>query len=534
MLLNIAGSTNGTCHVRNQSTSTQGGARTTQGGAGPSGTDADAWKRLLCSKSGGKSSETLCNSIANIVRRLASEHVDPTCIDSLLNCRLIPLDKNPGIRPIGIGEVLRRIMGKAVSTFKKVDAMKAVGPLQLSVGQEGGAEAAAHAMREIYKDEKTQGLLFVDAENAFNSMNRNTALHNVQRICPILSTYLINTYRSPCKLFVANGKKHPNNFIWSSEGKTQGVNAASSFYSIGTHPVMTHLDIVCTCLQIWFADDAGAGGRLKELRKWWDELNNVGPSYGYFPKSSKCWLIVKPSVLEEAKRLFEGCGVNITVEGHGYIGTPIGTEQFVKQEIEAKVKSWIDELRKLTELAKSEPQLAYSAYVFGLCKRWIYVMRTTPDISESFFPLEAVIKTEFLPVIIGQPFGDHLRNVFALPSKFGGLGVFNPSVISDDEYTYSCTVTSPLIKAIREQNISYLVNPDNNKDTFDMISDETKELKRKVRKNKSDSYKSSYYTCLLRLPDVHSVHVQQAALNGASSWLTCLPLEEYGFILNKK
>ena len=29
-------------------------------------------------------------------------------------CRLIPVDKNPGVRPIGVGEVLRRIIGRSI------------------------------------------------------------------------------------------------------------------------------------------------------------------------------------------------------------------------------------------------------------------------------------------------------------------------------------------------------------------------------------------------------------------------------------
>ena len=239
-------------------------ARSMNSSAGPSGVDGEAWKRLLCSNSGGKTSEAICDYIANIVRRLASEHVDPKCIEPIVNCRLIPLDKNPSIRPIGIGEVLRRIMGKAVSSFTKEDTMKSVGPLQLSVGQ----KAAAHAMRDIYDDSETQGVPFVDAKNAFNSMNRKAALHNIQRICPVISTYFINMYRTPCKLFVANGKTSPVNFIWSSEeGTTQGDNSASAFYSIGILPILFHLHDNCTCPQIWFADDAGAGAKLNDILK---------------------------------------------------------------------------------------------------------------------------------------------------------------------------------------------------------------------------------------------------------------------------
>ena len=36
-------------------------------------------------------------------------------------CTLIPLDKKPGLRPIGVGEVLRRIAGKAVMMLFKND-----------------------------------------------------------------------------------------------------------------------------------------------------------------------------------------------------------------------------------------------------------------------------------------------------------------------------------------------------------------------------------------------------------------------------
>ena len=114
----------------------------------------------------------------------------------------------------------------------------------------------------------------------------------------------------------------------------------------------------------------------------------VGPSYGYFPKSTKSWPIVKPEYIDEAKELFSGRGVNITAQGQErYLGTPIGTRHFIEQVVKTKVESWIEELRELTELAKQEPQLTYSAYTFGLCKRWIYLIRTTPNISELFLPL---------------------------------------------------------------------------------------------------------------------------------------------------
>ena len=82
-------------------------AKLTKGSAGPSGLDSDTWRRILCSKSFNKCSGDACDAIARMCRRLCTEYVDPSTINALMACRLIPLDKNPGVRPIGIGEVLR-------------------------------------------------------------------------------------------------------------------------------------------------------------------------------------------------------------------------------------------------------------------------------------------------------------------------------------------------------------------------------------------------------------------------------------------
>ena len=56
----------------------------------------------MCVSFGG-ASDSLCAAIAALARRLCVEFVDPMAIQCLLNNRLIPLDKNPGLRPIGVG-----------------------------------------------------------------------------------------------------------------------------------------------------------------------------------------------------------------------------------------------------------------------------------------------------------------------------------------------------------------------------------------------------------------------------------------------
>ena len=96
------------------------------------------------------------------------------------------LDTKPGVKPIGAGEVLRRIIGKLVSwTFGK-NIKQAAGPLQTCANHGAGAEAAIHSMRKIFEDDETDAVLLIDASNAFICMNRKVAMHNVQILCPVI------------------------------------------------------------------------------------------------------------------------------------------------------------------------------------------------------------------------------------------------------------------------------------------------------------------------------------------------------------
>ncbi len=66
--------------------------------------DAYIWRRMMVSFKA--ASKDLCDAVAEVARHIASQEVDPVGLSPLLNNRLIPLSKNPGVRPVGIGEVL--------------------------------------------------------------------------------------------------------------------------------------------------------------------------------------------------------------------------------------------------------------------------------------------------------------------------------------------------------------------------------------------------------------------------------------------
>ena len=273
----------------------QKAAKGTNGSGGPTQVDSDAWQHIICSKAYKLQQDFLCDSIARLARCLCTEEVPFQYIESLTACRLIALDKNPGIRPIGIGEILRRIIGKCVMTVTKGDITESSGPLQTCAGHKAGIEAAIHAMAEIYDDDETEAILLIDASNAFNSLNRDAAVKNMKFTCPPLAKYIENTYREPSNLYI---KGADGGFIKSEEGYTQGDNAAMAGYLLGTKPLIDHLldpEIYAqqeAIRQVWFADDSAGAGKLKALLRWWKEIMRIGPKYGYFPNPAKCVLIV--------------------------------------------------------------------------------------------------------------------------------------------------------------------------------------------------------------------------------------------------
>ena len=202
-------------------------------------------------------------------------------------------------------------------------------------------------------------------------------------------------------------------FIMSTEGTTQGDNCASGFYSVSILPIILELAKV-KCRQLWYADDAAATGLLMALKEWRDNLIVIGPGLGYYPNATKTWLVVKPQHEKEAQMIFKGTGIKITTEGQRYLGSAVGSASFKNNYVSTKVDQWISELEKLTEIAKSEPQLAYIAYTFGLSKRWMFLMRTMENISDLLKPLEDCIKNTFLPVLLQNSFSEVERHLFTL------------------------------------------------------------------------------------------------------------------------
>ena len=184
----------------------------------------------------------------------------------------------------------------------------------MCAGHLSGCEAAVHSMNTVFQSLTSEGVILGDACNAFNSLNQENALRNIQHLCPPLAKILINTYQENIQLY------SDNSTLVSQEGTTQGDPLAMAMYAIAINPLITRLEVEET-KQVWFADDATAG---RTLRRWWDRLVERGPMYGYHPNPAKTCLVVKGDKLEKTKEVFHGTGISITEEGKCHLGAAIG------------------------------------------------------------------------------------------------------------------------------------------------------------------------------------------------------------------
>ena len=102
--------------------------------------------------------------------------------------------KDGGLRPIAVGNILRRLVGKCVAFSLADRAAAHLSPHQLGVAVQGGCESILHAVRAAVDDDPN---MWVDQVNAFNLADRSTALQEVEQIFPEALAWTSTCYSSP-------------------------------------------------------------------------------------------------------------------------------------------------------------------------------------------------------------------------------------------------------------------------------------------------------------------------------------------------
>ena len=135
--------------------------------------------------------------------------------------------------------------------------IEATGCLHTCAGDSyNGCVAAIHTMNEVFNNPDMEATLLIDAENAFNSINMQTALANINIICPSIYRVLYDTYQAPIQMFINGGGE-----IMSCEGTTQGDPLAMAMYALAVTPSIKMLCSKCPDV----TEDDATGAQAKFL-----------------------------------------------------------------------------------------------------------------------------------------------------------------------------------------------------------------------------------------------------------------------------
>ena len=148
--------------------------------------------------------EAFLAQLAAVVQLLAHGRA-PACVSPVLGgAGLVALPKpTGGVRPIAVGEILRRLTGKCLMSVVREDARQLLWPVQVGVAVPNGSEIAIHTVRawsRRHMGSSTKVLLKLDFSNAFNCVSRAVVLEEVRAHFPQLARWATWCYGQPSRL----------------------------------------------------------------------------------------------------------------------------------------------------------------------------------------------------------------------------------------------------------------------------------------------------------------------------------------------
>ena len=151
-------------------------------------------------------------------------------------------------------------------------------------------------------------------------------------------------------------------------------------------------------------------------------------------------------------------------------------------------------------------------------------MRTTPDITHLIQPLEDIIRMKVIPSLTNRPPpNDNIRCLFALPARLGGLALCNPVSDAQSAFSGSTRITKSLTESILTYASEY---------SYDIMADQLI-AKSEIQSSRREMVNKQAKDIKNILPENLKNPMELASEKGVSTWLTSLPMDEFGFTLHK-
>ncbi len=363
----------------------------------------------------------------------------PAAAPFLASANLIPLRKpspqvgTVEVRPVAVGEVLRRVVGKVALRAAPIrQAVDGLCPHQLGVGVAGACETIAQAVQSLARSFPTLGvnLLQVDLRNAFNSISRERILEEVAAQAPALLGWAQTLYGAHSHLYTQGHR------LSSQQGVQQGDPLGPFLFALAWQRVVRQLPSTLG-LNLWYLDDGHLVGSVEALSSALELLVTEGSRLGIDLNLAKCQMwgpAEVPEVVDEAIERLASIPRVPWQSGYGLkvLGLPVevpGSSAFRRATLLEGVEQLRTACAVLSHLGDPQAQHLLLRYCLDGCRlmhflRGVDCTQLADVVEQASWVLQSTLSDVLGLVVNPQDWAQA-----SLPLRLGGLGVKDPARI---------------------------------------------------------------------------------------------------------
>ena len=389
----------------------------------------------------------LHKALTSLVRLACEGKLHPNAAETLCAATLIPLKKkDDGIRPIAVGETIRRAIGKALLRTPQVrEEVSTLGPRQTGVGVARAAELVGMGVQRLVDGLSPTGRWIaaqVDVSNAYNEMRREAVLRGALRKAPGAYNWLSFCYTEHVPLY-CQGARICSSQIEVHEGDSMGPLG----FALGLELVLEECHPQATPLlwNVWYLDDGTIVGDAGAVFAYLDALEGAPTKIGLWMNPQKCHLW-GPGIQTDAAEapamppdmpaghVARRIPVTPFVPGSGLttLGVPAdapGGSSHSQGKWCGVIDQATEMLTKLRTLPDTQLQHALLRYCLDGCKV-MHLLRTTDCCkNEEQVARMSDLVRRATSDLVGIDLPPLAYSQATLPIAFGGLGIKDPQVV---------------------------------------------------------------------------------------------------------
>ncbi|XP_011555023.3 uncharacterized protein LOC105386209 [Plutella xylostella] len=373
----------------------------------------------LTSVGAGDSGVNLLGSICSLANFMLKGMVNREVCPYLYGASLFALKKKDGgIRPIAVGNVIRRLVAKLGCRAVRQGMSSYLQPRQLGFGVPLGCEAAIHATRSfaLSRGNSDDVIVKVDIRNAFNTVERDTVLSKVLEKIPSLYPFLHQCYSRPSNLFFGDS------LMESRVGVQQGDPLGPLLFSLAIQDVIVALR---SPLNVWYLDDGTIGGRPEVVS---EDLRSLAEGFrrmGLEVNAQKCELYscsgqASQEILSQVESVVPGLKI-LDRSNFLLLGAPIFAEG-IPEVLASKMRAL-----RATKCHLSQLSAHVALTILRSClsmPRMTYTLRTAPVwlYRQETAGYDAILK-DLSETVLNIEMTSSQWSQASLPIRHGGLGI---------------------------------------------------------------------------------------------------------------